>query len=141
MDSLLPRCDSHYLLHCHQRVCKFNGKANFLRRYDMKLVEDETVNRMHESVQLFDDVCNDKWLKTIPMIVFLNKSDLFKEKIAKLDMKGIFLLEHTESNLLMLVCFPDYQGGCNFDKGIDYIQNKLVSLNRTPERPMFMHVT
>ncbi len=65
---------------------------------------------MHESIQLWTDICKEKWLKHIPMIVFLNKSDLFKEKIQKLDMN---------------TCFPDYTGGCNYENGIKYLENKI----------------
>lgn len=70
-----------------------------INEYDLKLVEDESVNRMHESMQLWSDICKEKWLKHIPIIVFLNKSDLFKEKIAKLDMS---------------CCFPEYTGMFQF---------------------------
>jgi len=97
-----------------------------INEYDLMLVEDETVNRMHESVQLFDDMANDRWLKHIPMIVFLNKSDLFKEKIARVDMK---------------MCFPEYNGGCNYEKGIQFIEDKLLKLNRNSTRPIYTHVT
>ncbi|CAF4477553.1 unnamed protein product, partial [Didymodactylos carnosus] len=32
-----------------------------LSEYDQVLVEDETTNRMHESLRLFDSICNNKW--------------------------------------------------------------------------------
>ena len=97
-----------------------------INEYDLKLVEDETVNRMHEAIQLWSDICNDKWLRKIPFIVFLNKSDLFKEKIEKLDMK---------------MCFPDYEGGCNFENGVNYLENKIVSLNQNSDRPIYTYIT
>jgi len=55
-----------------------------LSEYDLKLYEDDDTNRMHESLKLFDDICNSKWFFNIPIILFLNKMDLFKEKIKKL---------------------------------------------------------
>jgi hypothetical protein len=54
------------------------------------LYEDESTNRMHESMNLFKEVCQEKFLKDIPIVVFLNKSDLFKEKIKTIDMNGTY---------------------------------------------------
>lgn len=65
------------MAYCHQIHCFENVTAVIfciaINEYDLMLVEDETVNRMHESMQLFDDIANDRWLKHISMIVFLNK--------------------------------------------------------------------
>jgi guanine nucleotide-binding protein G(o) subunit alpha len=47
------------------------------------LVEDETTNRMHESLRLFDSICNNKWFVNTSIILFLNKKDLFAEKITR----------------------------------------------------------
>ena len=47
------------------------------------LVEDETTNRMHESLRLFDSICNNKWFVNTSIILFLNKKDLFSEKIIR----------------------------------------------------------
>jgi guanine nucleotide-binding protein subunit alpha len=41
----------------------------------------------------------------------------------------------------MKVCFPDYTGGCNYEKAIIYIEDKLVALNRNSERQIYSHVT
>lgn len=35
----------------------------FFKRYDMFLQEDKNVNRLHESLQLFDDIANSKFFK------------------------------------------------------------------------------
>lgn len=69
--------------------------------YDLKLYEDETVNRSDESMKLFDEICNSKWFQSTSIILFLNKKDLFEEKIKRVDLS---------------VCFPDYTGGKDFDK-------------------------
>jgi len=78
-----------------------------MNSYDMRLYEDENVNRMHEAIQLFDEICNSKWFRSTALVLFLNKSDLFKEKIEKVDLK---------------VCFADYAGGCNYTNGSNYMQ-------------------
>ncbi len=46
-------------------------------------MEDETTNRMHESLRLFDSICNNKWFVNTSIILFLNKKDLFSEKIPR----------------------------------------------------------
>jgi len=97
-----------------------------LNEYDMKLFEDERVNRMEESLELFAEICNSKWFTKTAIILFLNKSDLFKEKIQKVSLN---------------VLFPDYQGGNNFEDGAKYIQERFASLNRNPNKKIFAHIT
>lgn len=45
-----------------------------LSGYDMKLFEDEKTNRIHESLTLFDAICNNKFFQDTAMILFLNKT-------------------------------------------------------------------
>ena len=45
------------------------------------LWEDATQNRLKESLALFKNIWNNRWLKTISVILFLNKQDLLAEKI------------------------------------------------------------
>ncbi len=52
-------------------------------------------NRMEESMGLFDSICNSKWFLKTSMILFLNKKDLFEEKIQQISIN---------------VCFPEYDG-------------------------------
>lgn len=57
-----------------------------MSEYDLVLEEEETVNRMKESIKLFQDVINNEWFKNTPIMLFLNKKDLFYEKIKTIDM-------------------------------------------------------
>lgn len=52
-------------------------------------------NRMHESMKLFDSICNNKWFTDTSIILFLNKKDLFEEKIKK---------------SALTICYPEYAG-------------------------------
>ena len=52
-------------------------------------------NRMHESLMLFDSICNNKFFIDTSIILFLNKKDLFAEKIKKSP---------------LTICFPEYTG-------------------------------
>jgi hypothetical protein len=81
-------------LHCFQDVtCTIFCVAT--PEYDLKLYEDDITNRMHESIRLFREICNNKWFVETSMILFLNKDDIFQEKIKKVDLN---------------VCFPSYNG-------------------------------
>ena len=66
-----------------------------LSGYDLVLAEDEEMNRMMESMKLFDSICNNKWFVHTSIILFLNKKDLFAEKIRQSP---------------LTVCFPEYKG-------------------------------
>lgn len=46
---------------------------------------------------LFDSICNNKFFIDTSIILFLNKKDLFGEKIKKSP---------------LTICFPEYPGGC-----------------------------
>lgn len=52
-----------------------------ISEYDQLLLEDESVNRMHEALTLFDSICNSRWFIKTSIILFLNKIDRFKEKL------------------------------------------------------------
>jgi len=111
--------------HCFQDVTAIMFCVA-MNEYDMKLYEDENVNRMHEAIQLFDEICNSKWFKSTSMILFLNKSDLFKDKIQNVDMN---------------VCFSDYTGGKSYKNGCAYLKRKFKKLNRRPNKQVYSHIT
>ena len=52
--------------------------------------EDRTVNRMEESLALFSVVIQDRFLETASIILFLNKTDIFGEKIQERDLANFF---------------------------------------------------
>ena len=49
--------------------------------YNLVLWEDATQNRLKESLALFKNIWNNRWLKNISVILFLNKQDMLAEKI------------------------------------------------------------
>jgi len=97
-----------------------------LSEYDLSLYEDEETNRMHESLKLFDEICNSKWFAMIPIVLFLNKKDLFEEKIKKVN---------------ITVAFPDYEGPQSFKDASEYIQDQFLALNENPEKSIYPHIT
>jgi guanine nucleotide-binding protein G(i) subunit alpha len=54
-----------------------------ISEYDQVLFEDKTVNRISESLMLFKSVCEMEWFQKTSIILFMNKTDLFKKKLKK----------------------------------------------------------
>ena len=67
-------------IHCFDGVTAVIFVAA-INEYNQVLYEDARMNRMDEAVILFDEICNSRWFKNIGMILFLNKRDLFREKL------------------------------------------------------------
>jgi len=97
-----------------------------LSEYDQVLVEDETTNRMHESLRLFDSICNNKWFVNTSIILFLNKKDLFEEKILRSGLRK---------------CFPEYQGKDEYTEASEYIQAQFVAQNKSEQKEIYCHLT
>ncbi|KAL9648008.1 hypothetical protein ABK040_012032 [Willaertia magna] len=52
-----------------------------MSEFDQKCYEDESTNRMKESLQLFEDHINSKWFTNALVFLLFNKYDLFEKKI------------------------------------------------------------
>eukprot|EP00012_Vannella_robusta_P005862 CAMPEP_0206193762 /NCGR_PEP_ID=MMETSP0166-20121206/6770_1 /ASSEMBLY_ACC=CAM_ASM_000260 /TAXON_ID=95228 /ORGANISM="Vannella robusta, Strain DIVA3 518/3/11/1/6" /LENGTH=307 /DNA_ID=CAMNT_0053610557 /DNA_START=65 /DNA_END=985 /DNA_ORIENTATION=- len=89
-------------IHCFEDVTAIIFFADS-SGYNMTLFEDERVNRLLESLTLFEEICNCKYFDNTPLIVFLNKSDLLRKKIQQFD-----IAEN----------FPDYKGGNDFEAAV-----------------------
>ncbi|MCJ1272366.1 hypothetical protein MMC21_000152 [Puttea exsequens] len=107
-------------VHCLMFVAALSG-------YDQCLVEDKTANQMQEALLLFESIMSLTWFKSSSIILFLNKTDLFKEKIAEKPVRDYF---------------PDYSGASNdYKAASEYFANKFRSLNRTADREIYVHFT
>ena len=81
-------------IHCFDNVdCVLFVVA--MSEYDQMLAEDRSVNRMQESLNLFEDIVNNEFFAEMPFIVFFNKKDLFEEKILRSP---------------LTICFTEYAG-------------------------------
>jgi len=67
-------------IHCFDNVTAVIFVAA-ISEYDQVLYEDQAVNRQDESVNLFKEMCESKWFRDKSMILFLNKRDIFREKL------------------------------------------------------------
>merc|ERR1712153_271268 len=66
-------------------------------------------------MKLFDSICNNKWFVETSIILFLNKKDLFEQKIKYSPLS---------------ICFPEYKGLNSFEDAAAYIQMKFENLNK-----------
>ena len=98
-------------IHCFDDVTAIIFVAA-LSEYDQVLFEDKDMNRMIESLTLFTEICQSRYFKTTPLIIFFNKNDLFEEKIKVKDLDK---------------CFPEYTGGRDVGKARTYIMDQFIS--------------
>jgi len=98
-----------------------------LSEYDQKLIEDDDTNRMMESLSLFEEICHVQWFTETSIILFLNKKDLFAEKIKRVP---------------LTVCFPDYDGPNDYTNASEYIKRQFVSKSTgNPNKGIYPHFT
>lgn len=98
-----------------------------LSEYDLALAEDQEINRMMESMRLFDSICNNQWFIDTAVILFLNKKDLFADKIRTSPLS---------------ICFPEYRGRNSYEDAGSYIQHKFENLNKRKEvKEVYTHFT
>lgn len=75
--------------------------------------EERTVNRLDEAIELFEDVYNSNCFNNSAVILFLNKTDLFKEKIKRVPLS---------------TKFSSYEGGDDFQKATEFIQARFTEV-------------
>jgi guanine nucleotide-binding protein G(i) subunit alpha len=91
-----------------------------LSEYNQKCYEDDMTNRMLESLEVFEELLNSELFKGIPILLLLNKLDIFTQKIAKKDLSCVF---------------PEYKGGNDVEASIEFIKEKYQLLvKENPER-------
>eukprot|EP01126_Amoeba_proteus_P033777 TRINITY_DN3331_c0_g1_i11.p1 TRINITY_DN3331_c0_g1~~TRINITY_DN3331_c0_g1_i11.p1 ORF type:complete len:151 (+),score=25.60 TRINITY_DN3331_c0_g1_i11:236-688(+) len=61
-----------------------------LNEYDLVLEEDEKTNRLVESLKLWKALTSSQFFHQTPFLLFLNKSDLFREKIKTIPLREVF---------------------------------------------------
>jgi len=118
-------------IHCFDDVTAVIFVAA-LSEYDQVLFEDASMNRMTEAVELFEEICNNRYFTNSSMILFLNKKDLFEEKI-----KTVHIGDQESFG-----DFPAAFGDKDYyDRGVEYFLNKFLVVNNNPDRVVYNHVT
>jgi len=96
-----------------------------LSEYDQKCYEDNITNRMLESLELLETTVNNTFFRDKFIILFLNKFDLYSEKIKKSDLSMVF---------------PEYEGGPDIKKGVDEIVSRYDSCNKGDSKRVFKNI-
>lgn len=113
-------------IHCFENVTTLLFLVA-ISEYDQVLFEDASVNRLQESLTLFDSICNSRWFIKTSIILFLNKIDLFSEKLPRSPLSNYF---------------DDYKGGERYDAACQYLLQKFVALNtRADTKQIYTHFT
>ncbi|KAJ5073802.1 gtp-binding protein alpha subunit [Anaeramoeba ignava] len=104
------------IIHCVDLSCYYQNSY-----------ADESINKMQESIELFDEIINYQWFSETPFILVFTKLDLFLKNLEKNNFHHYF---------------PDYNGkkGKNEPNEIkEYIEKRFISLNQNQERKIQIH--
>ncbi|KAH6855656.1 guanine nucleotide-binding protein alpha-3 subunit [Chaetomium sp. MPI-CAGE-AT-0009] len=111
-------------IHCFENVTSIIFCVA-LSEYDQVLLEEASQNRMMESLLLFDSVVNSRWFMRTSIILFLNKVDIFKQKLGRSPLGSYF---------------PDYSGGNDVNKAAKYLLWRFNQVNRA-HLNLYPHLT
>ncbi|KAF8319305.1 guanine nucleotide-binding protein alpha-3 subunit [Clavulina sp. PMI_390] len=111
-------------IHCFESVTSIIFCVA-LSEYDQVLLEERQQNRMKESLALFDGVVNSRWFFSTSIILFLNKKDVFQEKLPRVP---------------LIKYFPEYAGGADHNKAAKFILWKFTQANRA-RLSIYPHLT
>ncbi|KAF8638677.1 hypothetical protein AX17_002022 [Amanita inopinata Kibby_2008] len=117
-------------IHCFQDVTSILFLVS-LSGYDQCLFEDRDANQMQDAMTIWDSICHSQWFKHTSIILFLNKNDLFEQKIRHSHIKNFF---------------PDFEGEPGDPKsGRDYFKKRFGKIaqkaGRAKEREIYIHIT
>ena len=96
-----------------------------ISEYDQVLAEDGTTNRLMEAIHLFTEIMNSEWFVRTPLVLFLNKCDLFAEKIRRVPLN---------------ILFPKYSGSSNYVSACEFLCREFVKRRANPNKVIHIHV-
>ncbi|KAF4635058.1 hypothetical protein G7Y89_g3051 [Cudoniella acicularis] len=111
-------------IHCFENVTSIIFCVA-LSEYDQVLLEESNQNRMMESLVLFDSVVNSRWFMRTSIVLFLNKVDLFRQKLGRSPLSNYF---------------PDYSGGNDINRASKYLLWRFNQVNRA-HLNLYPHLT
>ena len=121
------RSERRKWIHCFDNVTSVLFVVG-MSEYDQVLEEDRRVNRMVDSLKLFEETVNGIHLRNKPFILFFNKHDLFEEKVKKKSIQ---------------CAFPYYRGEPHsvHDSGA-HIMSKFMETDKygKGKRPIYTHL-
>uniref|UniRef100_A0A914XE36 G protein alpha subunit n=1 Tax=Plectus sambesii TaxID=2011161 RepID=A0A914XE36_9BILA len=120
------RTERRKWIHCFDNVNAIIFMSA-MSEYDQFLAEDKNMNRMKESLSIFKQIVNNKVFPDVcAMILFLNKKDLFAEKIKRTSIK---------------TAFSNYQGSNGYEEQASYVSERFLAKNTNPKKQIYLHFT
>ncbi|KAJ3346531.1 guanine nucleotide-binding protein subunit alpha [Entophlyctis luteolus] len=97
-----------------------------LSGYDQGCVEDGSLNRMADSLNVFKSILNMPFFAKTDFVLFLNKIDIFQAKLERSPIHDYF---------------SSFSGPNTFENGADFFIKKFKSLNLKEHRTIHVHLT
>jgi len=89
---------------------------------------------------VFEQICNSRWFTHTSMILFLNKIDLFQEKLRYSSLTAYF--PDFKGSACLTSDLTQYLGDeKNYLEASRYFQRKFIRLNRSAEKEVYTHFT
>eukprot|EP00469_Lotharella_globosa_P005275 CAMPEP_0167797662 /NCGR_PEP_ID=MMETSP0111_2-20121227/15799_1 /TAXON_ID=91324 /ORGANISM="Lotharella globosa, Strain CCCM811" /LENGTH=352 /DNA_ID=CAMNT_0007691833 /DNA_START=125 /DNA_END=1180 /DNA_ORIENTATION=- len=122
------RSERRKWIHCFSEVaCVMYVCA--ISEYNEEIFEASNTNSLEESMRLFKEICNSECFKRTHMILFLNKRDVFAEKIK-------------ECCITTCPALADYKGdSSDVKETTKFIRDKFFSMNELYDKTIYAHVT
>jgi len=117
-----------FQIHCFQDVTALLYVAS-LADYDLMMEEDNLTNRYADSVDMFEKVVNNKFFEAVNIVLFLNKKDIFKEKIKQKPMNAT------------IKEFPKDLDPYSFKHCVKYVEGVYKEKDHIKGRTMYVHLT
>lgn len=92
-----------------------------ISEYDHMLREEPRQNRLLESFQLWESVINSKWFQRSSVVLFLNKKDIFRQKLRTNPLQRYF----PEYRPLEMVATEE----TTYEHAAEFIKNKFLAMN------------
>ncbi|KAI1727140.1 g-protein alpha subunit domain-containing protein [Ditylenchus destructor] len=96
-----------------------------ISEYDQMMREDQDTNRLHDAIELFRNIGNNPLFAKVQIILFLNKKDLFSEKITRVPLTA---------------CFPNYRYKNDYKNAAIYITKKFEQQIRDKQKMVYTHL-
>ena len=95
--------------------------------FDQVLMEDRMTNRLVESCDIFETIVNNRFFMNVSVILFLNKTDLLKEKVKYTSIKDFF---------------PNFEGNASDLNDVQqFVLQMFDNRRREKSRALFHHFT
>lgn len=95
---------------------------------------------MRDAISLFKNIVNNPLFLQVQIILFLNKKDIFKEKILRIPLTACFP-NYKGIKKYFIIVFINFLDKNSFEGAIIYIKNKFESRIKDKQKIVYTHLT